>query len=559
MGMLIVAAFAAAGAGSARADSAPATGAPALRIAEGAYSVFPEAYLYRHGHRWQRVEDVDGVSNFGRLAVDDNRANRSAALEYAVEGHRDPSAYRHCYELGCYDVLVGARRESGRLFLTLDRPVERTAGNPDEWKKHHGITPIPDFARRRVELSAKDAALGLKVYREALVNPPADTQDCADYPHADADRYVCLYLREDLPVETPETPDSLRAGLPALTQPAANYELVLAEEFDGDLVDHSGGCANGMANIDPSLWTYDVNPCNDQDYYGLECFNVENGHLRLGLTNQCAGGMGTNGKFSYRYGYLETRYTARLYGQRGYVNIAMVQWAGAMENHSTEIRYDEYGVAVDSYEALAKYHGIEIDHFEYIPKTKRATDHFHQYANAGGAIRHADVLPRRTNKRLRFCEPPEEWYDLAVDPWPRRRCTTDDEVTVTKGVEWTPRGYRTFVKVDGVHDEFIVLPIDHISLHYRAAKVSADGAVEFEEPWTHLYDGREEFFEYLRDGDADSILEQFAIAHMPADIGLAPWGSPNEHDRDVRARMKVDYIRIFQPRDRYRDMEPVYE
>ena len=41
-------------------------------------------------------------------------------------------------------------------------------------------------------------------------------------------------------------------------------------------------------------------------------------------------------------------------------------------------------------------------------------------------------------------------------------------VTVTRGLEWTPRGYRKFIKVDGVHDDWMMIPKDSIEVEVPA-------------------------------------------------------------------------------------------
>ena len=74
---------------------------------------------------------------------------------------------------------------------------------------------------------------------------------------------------------------------------------------------------------------------------------------------------------------------------------------------------------------------------------------------------------------------------------------------------------------------------------------------------------RDRFFEFLEPGDPESVLIQFSIGHMPLNVHFGTWqgfGSTEPPDNNIaRAKMKIDYLRVFQPIDRYSGMEPVYE
>ena len=526
---------------------------PALRIVDGEYRVFPEAYLFRRNSVAEAEDAVPGNRTFGRVAVADARADGSGALRYAVVSDPGAATYRICIDAECSAIAVGVRAASGQLYLGLDRAPSRD----DAWR-HEGVALVADFPARRVELSVADAATGLRVYREAAVLPSAAVPDCRDYPDADVDRYTCLYLSENLPTDRPDTPDEVRAALPPLVQPRENYELVLAEEFDGTAVDDSGGCENRTGNIDPAVWNYDGDPCNDVDANGVPCFNVADGHVYVTMASGCAGAMSTTGKFSYRYGYLETKFSIHRKHPGFELVLAFVQWAGARQDRLWQYDFERFGIAVDSYEKLSKYFGVEMDHFEYIPGGVRAYEYGHQYMNAWSGVRDANVLPRRSHKVAAYCNEEPSFAHALVVPL-RGRCRFPDDLTVVKGVEWTPRGYRTFVKVDGQHDDFLVLPARNIQLDRRPASEDAGGGVRFGGWQSFAPEARREFFEYLRENDAASILEQFGIAHMPADFELTAWGYPDRFDGRIKTRLRLDYVRVFQPADRYAAMEPVYE
>ena len=126
-----------------------------------------------------------------------------------------------------------------------------------------------------------------------------------------------------------------------------------------------------------------------------------------------------------------------------------------------------------------------------------------------------------------------------------KSCQRGDEVTITIGIEWTPRGHRHFIKVDGQHNELTTVPSQYENLIYKRRE------------WvTHKGAARSEFLEYLVPGDDESYLWNYAISHTPMPVHIGAWGWNS--DDSLRAWMKIDYVRVFQPDNVYRDMEPVY-
>ena len=68
---------------------------------------------------------------------------------------------------------------------------------------------------------------------------------------------------------------------------------------------------------------------------------------------------------------------------------------------------------------------------------------------------------------------------------------------------------------------------------------------------------RGQFFELQTDGDSDSVLVKLGISHIPLEFEALAWGYPTS--ARIQTKLKIDYIRVFQPVDRYADMEPVYQ
>ena len=97
---------------------------------------------------------------------------------------------------------------------------------------------------------------------------------------------------ETLPAEPPVTTDALRKGLPNLVQPKENYNLIFAEEFNGNEGEEpaEAGCRNGLATLDSSIWNYH-DRCLEAypDPNGVACANVEDGHFYLAMTSWCRG------------------------------------------------------------------------------------------------------------------------------------------------------------------------------------------------------------------------------------------------------------------------------
>jgi len=147
---------------------------------------------------------------------------------------------------------------------------------------------------------------------------------------------------------------------------------------------------------------------------------------------------------------------------------------------------------------------------------------------------------------------------------------SDDWVTQTMGVEWTPAGYRFFQRLDGIEQrgeriqpgQMQVLRKDWIELRQRAERSYLNGNFD---GW-HTSEnnlgptGKNQYFTHLDDDDPDSVLIQFAVAHRPQELSIGQWGPKSRDAKDsITTRLEIDHVRIFQPKDRYAGMEPVYQ
>ncbi len=479
------------------------------------------------------------------------------SLRFKVEAQPDRTIYELCYcplhetdtacrSRGtiCREVSLGITEQSGVLYLVAPADAPRTVF-------HY----FRDFTRQRVELSVTEG--DRKVYREILIEPPEGTPDCSDYPDTDVDRYACLYLGETM-TPAPAPDQALLAALPdKLVQPKEHYELVFAEEFEGNTGRYpAGDCEGGLSNLDGDKWNFREGWCRSVDAENEPCENMRDGHYEMSFTEQCGSGIGTEGKFSYKYGYLETRYTVNL-DETFPQNMAFVigdPW------RSLKYAAAKYGVPMRNYEEMSKALPLEINLFEYFPERKRElTNYFYNYHPY---LHYPHTEPRYASNWTRFCNDSGQGV-RQLNFFTVAQCEARESLTVTKGLEWTPRGYRMLVKVQDLHDDFIVVSKGSTPVQRRRAR-SSNTPTQFASGVTP-YTGttRDGFFEFLEPGNPESVLTNFAVGHTPMHVWLDAWRGfgneeTDENDRTT-VRMKIDYVRVFQPRDRYADMEPVYE
>ena len=478
----------------------------------------------------------DSRTWFGAITADVRSEDLS--LSFAVEGQHDPSGYQFCETPTTCDYVNVRVTPEGLLYLHKQQRTTFQSGF------------FSDFPVRTVELSASDADTELKMYREVLVTPPPVATGCEDYGEDNPDAYTCLFLRELLPSEAPAGVDesTLRASLPGLVQDAGNYQLVFADEFDTTPPEpNAAGCRDGISTLDSDVWTYGDN-CHSSrlDSRGEPCGTVANGALVLADSGYCPGaGLSSANKLYAKYGYFEVKYTINRDSWPAYGNYNFVLWGGKKQL----FLLDRYGVDIEDWEDYLSNISVEIDIFEW--ETSGSREVAHQYGNWDWAIRDNDILPIRTNKWNEYCRRVTNPIILNPD----LPCRNSDTFTVTRGVEWTPRGYRTFIKVHGWHDDMFVLHKDKIAIETRPRSGSGVGRAR-----RVTGSARDRYFELVDPADPDTVLEQVAVSHVPAPVAFGAWGYLNRtRHPHIRTRMKVDYIRLWQPQNHYSDMEPVYQ
>ena len=548
---------------------------PPMRFTTRKYTVNPVMWLYPSPPSPDEAWEVDNPPSahdysFGRVTME-TRAPPSSTVLFKVEGLPDRATYERC-KLDSRREPPWRRKEDGlpkvgKICSPMEIGVHDRSGllRPFTSLGYSGrkLHFFNDFPTQRVELSATDSAY--KVYREILVEPPEGVPDCSDYPERNIDRYNCLFQGEIFPSALPSTAsEALRNTLPSqLVQPRENYEVVFVEEFDGNSGKRpSSNCRGGLANLGTDAWNFPNHWCDRVDSDGVPVADMENGYYYLARTVNHGGFLSTFGKLAYKYGYLEMKYTLDpviIDENEAHVMAAVIGHPG---NWMSELNR-KYGVPVRNYEELSRHWITEIDFFEYWPEQQREIHpRFMNYPNHAFYEETKPVVAGAN--WAAYCRPEPQPISKQIDFLSEEECMErGNRVTVTKGHEWTPRGYRMFYKVDGANDDFIVVPKRHLGVSIGGVnKRWPDGKVKgFRYPSQKVRGSqRERYFEFTDGTNPDSILGQSAIAHMPLDISLLAWvkGDSLRTER-ILTKMKIDYIRLFQPRNRYADMEPVYQ
>ena len=477
-------------------------------------------------------------------------------LLFGVEAQPDKASYELCYcplapvtndcvDSGriCEHVEFAIAAQSGVMYLVAPNTVPGTV-------RHY----FRDFIRQRLELSV--TAGEHKVYRQVMVEPPKGVPDCDDYPDTDPDRYTCLFLGE-VRGPAPTADQAILNALPdKLVQPKENYDLVFSEDFEGSAGRFpAGDCEGGLSNLDGDKWNFRDDWCHRVDLTGEPCENMRDGHYEMSTFHGCASNINTVGKFTYKYGYAQTQYTIDLadsYPQ----NLNMV-----IGDHRRWLKFAaaRYGAPLRNYEEMAKGLPIELNPFEYFPDRKRElTNYFYNYHPY---IHYPHTEPRSSGNWTRFCYSGPKTNHSNF--FTAAQCEGRESLTVTKGLEWTPRGYRMLVKVKDLHDDFIVVRKDVTSVGRRIALSPTTPTTYVGHVVNYSGSTRDGFFEFLEPGNPDSVLTNFAVGHAPMKFSFGAWrGFGNEQGPEQNpptVRMRIDYARIFQPKDRYVGMEPVYE
>ena len=531
-------------------DDGLGTGAVGLGFTSTTFELRPAMYwrnsMAPEGERLPSPRTIiPSASAFARVQIESDDSS-APSVTFKVEDQPDRSRYGFCDGLTdatrCQDVLVGVTNGTrpGLLYLYTS----------DRYRKRERISPlVADFPAQPVELSADDMTTPLKVYREILVTPSSvwSSKDCSDFPDENEERFTCLFLREIRQNDTPATTSSMRSALPDLVQADKEYDLVFAEEFSDSTPNPDHACASGLSALDANVWDMGLNCATDAN--DTMCIDVVDGHLVQTHSAHCGFGMTSNGGFSFKYGYVEIKYTFTFHPQTKYTNYNFLVGGEQYQKHSLS----RYGVTIDSDEAAGKFLGSVINVFEYGPTDRYQLQHTNLNHLLLGTGTRDSSISRFTSRRIGFCVPARDYFDEdVIEIALSHSCTAGEQVTVVRGVEWTPRGYRDFLKVEGVHNDLSVMQPASIVLYERARRWRLGVSVQSILSGTD----RDQYFEQLVSGSTNSALVNYAVGHAPLYLNTGAWGDADH--KVIGSSFKTDYIRVFQPNNLYRDMEPVY-
>ena len=536
------------------------TAQPRLRFEQTEHRMLPRTRVWRAGRTEQLDRESTTVTgtdeHISKLSVIDRAGD--VDVVFALEESPSTAGNEICYsplshpvdETTCYSTHIGVGPRHGEVFMELYKPTETSMRG--QFRRSYYVN---DFQPQRAEVSAAVKSSSLKIYDEIRVDPPALAPGCDDFLELNQDRFTCKHLYELLGT-APVTSTALREGLPRLLQDSSEYELVFAEEFNG-----ASGCSGGWT-LDAAFWNHpshlqsSADGCFQTivDSRNQPCFNIADGVLLYARTrgpSNCSGDFTTRGKTSIKYGYIEYKYTVnRLRNFNNYQNYYLSLGSPQRTGRSL---MGTYGMTLSTYEDLLKNTEMEINLAEFVPTFRHLIEHV--YMNEGAFIFSADTPPMRTDKKVYFCR---AGSGLS---YPSVGCGNNNPITITSGVEWTPRGYQHYIWVDGADESLTRFPKNLSQIRYRSVSRGSDAngrpTIGFG-GWDDLSANEHgELFEQLDPDDTDFFLEQAGISHMPLSFTFGAFGwTIAEY---MTSQVSVDYIRVFQPRNKYADMEPVYQ
>ena len=161
------------------------------------------------------------------------------------------------------------------------------------------------------------------------------------------------------------------------------------------------------------------------------------------------------------------------------------------------MRPKKYDVPLRNYEEISRYLPIEINLFEYFPERKRELANW--FYNYHPYIYYPHTEPRYASTWTRFCDDAGQGV-RQLNFFTVAQCQERDSLTVTKGLEWTPRGYRILVQVKDLHDDFIVVSKDSTPVQRRRARSSTTPTGFNSHVTRYTGTARDPFFEFLEAG-----------------------------------------------------------
>ena len=446
--------------------------------------------------------------------------------------------------------------ENTNILITRIAPFTKADGTLNDSSKMK--VAMHDFTPQTIKIEVTDTKLKKSSVQEITIHPPKHTPDCDAFPDNNAERFECLFTQEILPTTPPPTTQAQRYALPShLEYPKDDYSLVFAEEFNGE----------GMQSLDTKTWTYSSTPTRDVN--GKPCEYIRDGHYWYTSTTLCTGRISTGGKVEYKYGYIEIDVSHPLGRHRGQTNIAAVLWSFDRGNNLRK-----YGIELDTLEKLTRYAGgYEVDIYEYLPNFRTFAQGFYSLYRPDTRRHVRGLIPAYAEtSNLCFCPfatvPGRPYSGRCVGrahTYAPSVCNLDENdpnkvLRITQGIEWTPHGFVRYIKKHGIDDDFVPLPYDAIT-PWTISSVWQDKAnkmVKYEASH-RVSKSDKNNYETIRDADGNivKIVQKFAMSHVPMFMKFDAWGNTS---RDfITTGSRVNYVRVYKPKNNYADITPRYQ
>ena len=435
----------------------------------------------------------------------------------------------------------------------------------------------------------------------------------------------CTWLSEILPGGWKDNTlsDAVKNKLPNLTQNKDNYRLVFAEEFNGD-------GDSDYHNLDRSKWRlqgwagWENNPDANRD----DCFfQIKDGTLQMSYLFNCTDkvvALHTLGILEYKYGYIEMKFKIPLnqphssaseasMNRNFYSNYAGVLWG----RYANKYYHTTPPVLVNSIEKYLKYQIVEWDLYEFVPRPASNSNKnaffshwYYTQAKAEGdgtfndgdttkflipvkQIDYINVLCRRqlnpssdpdpitTAREAKIEEEAKrgrvylEGCGSAVAATAADAPSKDKFITLTRGWEWTPKGYRVFSSYEKTNDDdetrygTDLFPDSLKPRHWTNYGIKYQpytNTSTFSRSGSNKQLRREAPYITSRD-DEDQLLE-IGVFHQPTILELVVWGREGSlgsieyvtpPSNTVHPHVfHIDYVRVYKPVDNYSGVTPSY-
>ena len=524
---------------------------PSLRpdiVADYSTGCYPFTYIARVKARGSHTDDV---------------------LNYKIKSV-EPSEYRDLFAIDQKSgiVYIPYGQKTIDIFERNDELIWETQGRVEPSRALFYFAGVKDHFPEKltlnIEVSNQDSAK--KDMRMVVEQPMYGKADCDDMDWSEGldsswtpekvkaiQKAICeeyrypIYPRSTSFKTTQEYRDSLPLGL---TQNKENYELVFQDEFNR---------TGSEEQLNPRIWYTAKEDCHR--------VKLRDGSLQLGLTKACAGSnyqMLTRGRFEFLYGYLEAKflelptvgdYPNSRFHLSSYERGAGYHYPPGVRDYVCYPRPAE-GATNLSAKPIAKRkrllhtHGVEMqfpemenfsggsDYAWFIFYTNgRWLKNCHRYPTELG--RSAGITSSIYLENFEFPTRKADWGRVltsdSTTPPPSHK-HLDNNGHFTFGMEWTPAGYKFFIN-GKPYEGFKSLPGNE----YLEGGYSTRANIQL--------------YNFNRVAFNPSELIRRTVSHSYQYITFT-LGYPGLVDTAISNNtevlfVKVDYIRVYQPKDRY--------